>query len=90
MLYDSGMSTPTEEQLLEVWRQLGPNAQKLYLKLGERLALGAQKYGDFPIRRWKKEAAEEALDMTVYLAAELCIDAEPVQEPKGPTPEAGC
>ncbi len=70
------MSAPTESELLEVWQQLGPNAQKLFLKLGERLALGAKKYGDFPLRTWRKEAAEEALDMTVYLAAELCIDPE--------------
>lgn len=83
------MSQPTENELLEVWRQLGPNAQKLLLKLGERLAMGAKRYGDFPIRSWRKEAAEEALDATVYLAAELCIDPEPAPEPPFKL-EAGC
>lgn len=71
------MSAPTENEVLELWRQLGPNAQKLYFKLGERLVMGAQRYGDFPLRSWRKEAAEEALDATVYLAAGLCIDPEP-------------
>ena len=35
------------------------------------MARGARQYGDFPIRVWTKEAAEEALDMCVYLTAEL-------------------
>jgi hypothetical protein len=60
-----------KEELLECWEKLGPNAQRVLLALAARLAMGAKKYGDFPIRKWTREAAEEALDGCVYLTAEL-------------------
>lgn len=60
-----------EEELREHWERLGPNARRVLVALASRLAMGAKKYGDFPIRKWTREAAEEALDGCVYLTAEL-------------------
>lgn len=61
----------TELDILSRWRELGPNGRLVLYALAERLALGHRQYGDFPARPWTKEAAEEALDQTVYLTAEL-------------------
>lgn len=60
-----------ERELVTAWNRLGPQAQRILLAIARRLVLGAERYGDFPVRPWKKEAAEEALDAAVYLAAEL-------------------
>lgn len=61
----------SKQNLLKVWEELGPNAQHIFLRIGQRMAVGAKQYGDFPIRKWTQEAAEEALDLCVYLTAEL-------------------
>jgi hypothetical protein len=51
---------------------LGPIACGILERLGERLAMGARNYGDFPAgRSWRKEAVEEQLDGLVYLTMEL-------------------
>lgn len=51
---------------------LGPVACTLLERVGDRLALGAKQYGDFPRgRSWTREATEEHLDGTIYLAMEL-------------------
>lgn len=51
---------------------LGPVACSLLERVGDRLALGARQYGDFPRgRSWTREAAEEQLDGLVYLTMEL-------------------
>jgi hypothetical protein len=60
-----------ENEIVTAWSRLGPRAQQLLLALARRLVLGAERYGDFPTRDFKKEALEEALDLAIYLAAEL-------------------
>lgn len=67
------VATAKQLEVLTIWRELGPNGQEIFLQLGRRLARGARQYGDFPIRHWKREAAEEALDLCVYLTAELAL-----------------
>ncbi len=76
----------TKQELLQVWEELGPNAQHIFFRIGQRMADGAKKYGDFPVRTWTKEAAEEALDLCVYLTAELEM---PALLAKNETPPAG-
>lgn len=71
------MTSAVKPEVLTIWQELGPNGQEIFLQLGRRLAKGARQYGDFPIRRWKKEAAEEALDLCVYLTAELALPSSP-------------
>jgi hypothetical protein len=75
-----------KEELLEHWERLGPNAQRVLVALAARLAAGAKRYGDFPIRKWTREAAEEALDGCVYLTAELL--AADLQSAGGPKADA--
>lgn len=77
-----------EEELREHWSKLGPNARRVLVALAARLAMGAKKYGDFPIRKWTKEAAEEALDGCVYLTAELLMagEAEKTDGPASSSP----
>ena len=69
--------TNDQDLLLEYWNKLGPHGQEVMLALAARLAKGAAKYGDFPKRKWTKESAEEALDLCVYLSAELIFDPPP-------------
>lgn len=57
--------------LIHLHRRLGPNAQRILLRIAQRLAAGTE-YGDFEQRKdWDREAQEEAIDMAVYLAAKL-------------------
>lgn len=65
------MASTAEKEILAIWAELGPVARHIFKRIGERMAEGHKKYGDFPVRSWRKEAAEEALDMIVYLTAEL-------------------
>jgi hypothetical protein len=53
------------------YRQLGPNARRILLRLADRLATGAKQYPeDFTQRRdWDREAIEELLDAACYLEA---------------------
>lgn len=74
------MAAPDPQvELLKYFAKLGPNAKHILLRLAQRMAKGADQYGDFPIRSWKREAAEEALDMCVYLTAELELEPEQVK-----------
>jgi hypothetical protein len=54
---------------------LGTDERRVLEAIGTRLHAGADCYGALRIetdpRDWRKEAAEEALDLAVYLAAEL-------------------
>lgn len=52
------------------WSKMGPRGRRVVLRIAERVALGAELYGeDFDAGRdWKGEAAEEAMDAAVYLA----------------------
>jgi len=57
--------------LIHLHRRLGPNAQRILLRVAQRLAAGTE-YGDFTQGKdWDREAQEEAIDMAVYLAAKL-------------------
>lgn len=54
---------------------LGTDEARVVAAVAERLRMGASAYGPLAIvddpRDWRREAAEEALDLAVYLAAEL-------------------
>lgn len=69
--------TPTAEaqELLELVDALGPDERRVLLAVARRLAMGQRQYGALDVagdrRDWRKEAAEEALDASVYLACEL-------------------
>ncbi len=56
-----------------MWSQLGARERKVLILIGERLLMGQKAYGHLTQRKkdWAKEAAEEAFDGTVYLAALL-------------------
>lgn len=62
----------TAEQLTEILPKLGPDEQRVLLRIAERLVLGCAQYGQLNIasdrRNWTEEAAQEALDLSVYLA----------------------
>lgn len=54
---------------------LGPDEVRVLRRIAERLRLGRRLYGRLDIakdgRDWRKEASEEALDQSVYLAIDL-------------------
>ena len=62
-------------ELLMVLSELGDGERAVLLAIAKRLAMGRQQYGALDPagdpRDWKREAAEEALDASVYLACEL-------------------
>lgn len=75
------MSQHTSEDL-SLWAKLYEHARQLHgdelrvlSTLAERLAMGRRQYGPLRIendqRDWRKEAAEEALDLSVYLTIDL-------------------
>lgn len=53
-----------------IWDELGPNERAVLLTLANRLFAGQSRYGKLEPNKkdWKKEAYEEALDMSVYAA----------------------
>lgn len=63
------------ENILEIWETLGETEKKVLITFAFRLLAGQRKYGKLDLqtdkRAWTWEAAEEALDMSCYLAAEL-------------------
>lgn len=61
-------------RLTELVAQLEPDAVRVMERIAERLVMGRKQYGDLDLtkpRDWKKEAREEALDLSVYLACSL-------------------
>lgn len=54
---------------------LGPDELRVLRAVTERLVLGRRQYGELDLatdpRDWAREAAEEALDLSVYLAIRL-------------------
>lgn len=64
-------------ELEEVWKELGPKGKVMLLEIARRLSRGHKQYGDFVPRKWTREALEEALDLAVYLSAELMLDPPP-------------
>jgi hypothetical protein len=71
--------TPHDE-LLVVVEGLGPDERAVLLAIAKRLAHGRRHYGPLDVRGdrrdWRGEAAEEALDLSVYMACELLRGAE--------------
>ncbi len=67
---------PALSELANVWVKLGHRERLVVVKVAERLLMGQKAYGELTKgkKRWRKEAAEEHLDATVYMASEL-IDA---------------
>ena len=65
---------PTAE-LDAIARELGPDEIRVLVAIARRLALGRSVYGPLDVkgdaRDWRKEATEEACDLSVYLTAEL-------------------
>lgn len=53
-----------------IWDELGTNERAVLLTLANRLFAGQSRYGKLEPNKknWKKEAYEEALDMSVYAA----------------------
>lgn len=55
-----------------VWAQLGDDERRVLVAIAKRLAKGATQYGPLCVaadqRDWGREANEEFLDATVYLA----------------------
>lgn len=74
------VTAPTAEadpraELDGIVAQLGPDEVKVLVAISRRLAMGRRVYGTLDIagdrRDWKWEATDEALDLAVYLSAEL-------------------
>lgn len=59
--------------LVAIWHDLGPRERRVFATIGVRLLAGQAAYGQLTPRkkRWMREAQEEAMDMAVYLAAQL-------------------
>jgi hypothetical protein len=66
--------SPSEE-LAMLMLELGNDEQRVVLAIAQRLALGRRQYGALDLatdqRTWMREAYEEALDMSNYLAMAL-------------------
>jgi hypothetical protein len=64
----------TLDRLLKSYRQLGDDERAVVCLIAERLAAGREVYGELDIledkRTMPREAGEELLDATVYLAVE--------------------
>ena len=65
---------PTAE-LSAIVAELGADEVKMLVAIARRLAMGRRAYGPLDVkgdaRDWKREATEEACDLSVYLACEL-------------------
>lgn len=59
--------------LVALWHDMGPRERRVFAAIGVRLLAGQKAYGPLTPRKkkWMKEAQEEAMDMAVYLAAQL-------------------
>ena len=57
----------------ELWKLLGTREKRVFMTIGLRLLTGQRAYGHLTNgkKEWKREAQEEAMDMAVYLAAQL-------------------
>jgi hypothetical protein len=61
------------DELLRIYEELGPLERKVLMTLVYRLYAGQRKYGKLEEGKkvWTWEAAEEAIDMAVYLSTSL-------------------
>lgn len=73
--------TPRLEQIASLFQQLGPDEQRVLIRLAARLLEGQRAYGRLDLRKdprdWRKERAEELTDALVYLAFEEVAEALP-------------
>ncbi len=74
--YSDAMPTPAPADLMALdplWCRMGPRARRILIRVAERLAAGAENYGDdfSPGRDWREEGRDEVLDALVYLARHL-------------------
>jgi hypothetical protein len=62
-----------EQRLMAVAELLGDRELKCLTRIARRLLAGQVAYGELSPgkKNWKREAMEEAMDMSVYLAALL-------------------
>jgi len=69
------MNTPEAADIAAALAMLGRDELKVVLLVARRLAAGRKAYGPLRIagdtRDWRREASEELLDATVYLAADV-------------------
>ncbi len=63
------------DDLFVLIEKLGDDERRVLTETARRLAMGRKHYGDLDLdgdsREWTKEALEEALDMSNYLAMAL-------------------
>jgi len=63
------------DELDELAAQLGDDERRVLVAIARRLLAGRDAYGALDVARdgrdWRREAAEEALDLSVYLAVGL-------------------
>ena len=59
--------------IIALWHDMKTRERRVFAAIGVRLLAGQNQYGPLTRRKkkWRKEAQEEAMDMAVYLAAEL-------------------
>lgn len=66
------MSAPVLADFESLWARLGDDERRVIIAIAKRLVRGAEQYGHLDIasdkRDWTREANEEFLDATVYLA----------------------
>jgi hypothetical protein len=66
---------PFLDTLLTLAARLGEDEQRVLVAIAERLSMGAKQYGRLDLatdtRDWRREGAEEALDLAVYAACGL-------------------
>jgi hypothetical protein len=67
--------THDAEELARLASELGPVERRILVELAQRLRDGERRYGRFNLstdrRDFRAEAAEEALDLAIYAAAQL-------------------
>ena len=69
------MSVEAASELGSIVDTLGADEVRVLTAIARRLSIGRKVYGPLDVkgdaRDWKGEATEEALDLAVYLSAEL-------------------
>ena len=65
--------TRQQMELAGIWKLYGPREKRVLLHIARRLLRGQELFGKLTHRKkkWLKEATEETLDLSVYLACKL-------------------
>lgn len=91
----AGLEGPPAEdpQTALAFPDLGEDERRVLEQIAARLRMGAGQYGALDVegdpRDWRKEASEEALDLAVYLAAELLRRAAQPGHARAPAHDKG-